>query len=388
LSLRQFAGVSWVVPSIVGLVLALVVVGMHLAALGADPSVFVRAAPPMADPGKVPASLRTLNADQAYDGQFFYRLAVDPLDQRDVGISFDGPSYRHQRLLYPLVVSALALGQEAWVPWLLIGVNVAGLAVLGLLGARYAVAIDRPAWWGIALPLYVGFSYTLARDLAEIVEACLLIGALLAVQTRRIALGAALMALAVLARETAVVLAGALIAAWAWNRLRRTPDFRPSPAATRPSLTAGNALLLLVGSAGAVTYLAVQIALGLRWGVLPTLDGAGNLAAPFSGLRDYLTTTGQLGRLELAWFVTLCGIALLSRAAPVPIRVGLVGYLVLLASLSSMVWAGDAAWLRAATEATLLAWLSLFYAGGRRVVALLVASGVLWPAVARWAIAT
>jgi hypothetical protein len=70
------------------------------------------------------------------------------------------------------------------------------------------------------------------------------------------------------------------------------------------------------------------------------------------------------------------------------VRGALVGYLVLLASLSTMVWQGDVAWLRAATEAAMLAWVSLFHASQRRVLLALTASTALWPAVARWAIAT
>jgi len=356
--------------------LALTVVGLHFSALGADPSVFVRAAPPLADPLKVPSSLHTVNADQAYDGEFFYRLAVDPLLVRDVGINLDGPSYRQQRLLYPLVVAALSLGQEAWVPWLLIAVNVVGLSVLGFLGARYAIATDHPGWWGIAVPLYVGFTYTLARDLSEIVEACLLMAALLALQHKRIAIGAACMGLAVFARETAIIIAVALLLASLWDRV------------VRPHSSDHARAQQLVGCAGLACYVIVQLTLALRWGIAPTAAGAGNLGAPFSGPLHYLTTTGRLGWFEFAWFVTLAGVALVSHGAPTYIRVGLVGYLVLLNSLSSLVWDGDAAWLRAASEASLLAWLALFHAGGRRVLPIFVATGALWPAVARWAIAT
>jgi hypothetical protein len=315
-----------------------------------------------------------MDVDQAYDGEFFYRLAVDPLLVRDVGITLDSPSYRQQRLLYPLLVGALSLGREAWVPWLLIVVNVVGLAVLGFVGARYAVAVNHAAWWGIALPLYVGFTYTLARDLSEIVEVCLLTAMLLAVHRRLFAFGALWMGLAVLARETAVVLAVALLVAWVWDRLRN-PAGRRTP-------------LLLVGSAGVACYLALQTTLGLRWGVLPTLAGAGNLGMPFSGPLYYLSTMGRLGWLEFAWFVTLVAVALVSRGAPLFIRLGLVGYVLMLTNLSALVWNGDAAWLRAASEASLLAWLCLFHAGGRRSLAMFLASGALWPAVARWAIAT
>src|SRR5579859_4373219 len=138
---EQLLRTSAIIPAIAGLVLAVAVVGLHLRALGPDPSVFVRAAPPLADPLRVPHSLQIMRPEQAYDGEFFYRLALDPLLLRDVGITLDGPSYRQQRLLYPILVRDLSLGQDAWVPWLLILVNVAGLTVLGFLGARYAIAL-------------------------------------------------------------------------------------------------------------------------------------------------------------------------------------------------------------------------------------------------------
>jgi hypothetical protein len=360
-----------VVPAIAGLLLAVAVVGLHFEALGADPSVFVRAAPPLADPLRVPSSLHTMNADQAYDGQFFYRLAVDPLLVRDVGITVDGPSYRQQRLLYPLLAGALSLGQEAWVPWLLIVVNVAGLAILGFLGASYAVAIKRDAWWGIALPLYVGFTYTLTRDLSEIVAACLLIATLLAVQRKQIVVAIAMMGLAVLARETAVVLAAALLAAWFWDR-------RKNPSSDRLSIG-------LAGRAGLACFVATQTMLWLMWGGLPAVVDGGNLTLPFWGPLRYLITTGPLGWLEFAWFVILVALAMSSSSAPLHLRFGLTGFLVV---LSVIRWNGDATWLRGASEATLLAWLCLFHVGGRRVPAMLVASGALWPAVARWAIST
>lgn len=55
---------------------------------------------------------------------------------REVGVSLDHPSYRQQRILYPLSVYVVSLGQAAWVPSALILVNLAGLAVLGGLGGR------------------------------------------------------------------------------------------------------------------------------------------------------------------------------------------------------------------------------------------------------------
>src|SRR5579859_7863604 len=133
-------------PAGVGLVLALVVVVGHLWLLGDDFSIFVRTAPPFAQAEKLPPGLHPLDPAQVYDGQFFYRLAIDPSASRDVGISFDHPSYRQQRILYPLIARGLSAGQDAWVPFVLVAINVVGLAVLGALGARFAVECGAPAW--------------------------------------------------------------------------------------------------------------------------------------------------------------------------------------------------------------------------------------------------
>jgi hypothetical protein len=382
---------SVALPGAVGLLLALLVVGLHMAQLGADPSVFVRAAPPFGDPQRVPRSLHLLQPEQVYDGQFFYRLALDPGLSRDVGISLDKPAYRQQRLLYPLLARLLALGQDDWVPTALLALNVFGLGLLGVLGARYALDLGRPAWWGVALPLYAGFAFSLARDLAEIVQGCLLVGSLLAIQRGRPVWAAGLLALAVLTRETAVILAVALLASGLWSRIR--PGFRRGPGADGlMAATASADCSLVAGAAGLGCYLLVQAVLGLRWGAPPLLAGSANLAWPLSGPWQYLLIVGHLGWLEVGWFAALVAAALLTRArgAPIPsaLRLGLLGFVGLLVSLSWLVWSGDAAWLRAGTEACLLAWLVLFHGDPRRVHLAIVATAALWPAVARWAIAT
>jgi hypothetical protein len=126
----------------------------------------------------------------------------------------------------------------------------------------------------------------------------------------------------------------------------------------------------------------------MRWGVAPVVAGSANLATPFSAPGQYLASVGPLGWVELASCVGLVAAALLTRNAPAYLRLALIGYIALLVSLAPAVWAGDAAWLRAATEASLLSWLLLFHAGRRRVLPALIATAALWPFVARWAIGT
>lgn len=361
-------------PPLVGLLLALAIVGGHLWMLGGDASVFVRAAPPFAQPDTGSPSLRLLDPTQAYDGQFFYRLAVDPSATREVGVSLDHPSYRQQRILYPLIVRVLSVGEDAWVPVLLVAVNVAGLAVLGILGSRLAIALKAPGWWGVALPLWVGFSFSLARDLSEIVQSCFLVGTLLAVQRGRWHVAAVLMPLAVLARETAVILAASLLASALFERCaRRAPTHHAWSA----------------GLAGLVCYVGIQAALWARWGTLPLATAsAANLSMPMSAPLRYLSEVGPLGRIEFAAFTLLVVLAILTARVPGYVRLALIGYVVMALCLSTSVWAGDAAWLRATTEAAMLAWVSIFHGGARRAAAAITGAAVLWPAVARWAIGT
>jgi hypothetical protein len=356
------------------LFLALVIVVGHLWMLGDDVSVFVRATPPFAQPDTAPPSLRLLEPAQTYDGQFFYRLAVDPWVSREVGVNLDHPSYRQQRILYPLIVHGLSFGQDTWVPFVLIAVNIAGLAVLGGLGARFAIELGAPGWWGVALPLWAGFTFSLARDLSEIVQACFLVGTLLALQQGRWRLAAAPMALAVLARETAVLLAVAMLAWSVVERVfaRRTPTHHAWYA----------------GAAGLVCYSGLQAVLWGRWGAPPLVTGAANLATPLSAPLRYLSMVGPLGRVEVAFFALLVVLGLRTPSVPGYVRLALVGYVALVLSLSTTVWDGDVAWLRAATEAAMLAWLAIFHARPRRVLIALSATTLLWPAVARWAIGT
>src|ERR1700716_1997885 len=61
----------------------------------------------------------------AYDSQFFYYLALDPVNAR---YYMDANTYRYTRILYPMVARALGLGQPGLIPYTLILVNWLALA--------------------------------------------------------------------------------------------------------------------------------------------------------------------------------------------------------------------------------------------------------------------
>lgn len=65
-----------------------------------DPSAFIIAGDVFIDPSQAPASLLIRQGKSGYDGQFYYRLALDPFNTQpvDYGIHFDLPAYRQQRV--------------------------------------------------------------------------------------------------------------------------------------------------------------------------------------------------------------------------------------------------------------------------------------------------
>ncbi|HXW79559.1 MAG TPA: hypothetical protein VEJ84_08670, partial [Acidimicrobiales bacterium] len=75
-----------------------------------------------------------INAGTGYDGQFYYRLSLDPLEwsRRAFGVQLDNTG-RLERVAYPAIVWVLSAGDPSAVPVVMIVVNVAALGALAAL---------------------------------------------------------------------------------------------------------------------------------------------------------------------------------------------------------------------------------------------------------------
>ena len=146
-----------------------------------------------------------------YDGQFFYRLALNPfnLAHTAYGIRVDRP-YRYMRIGYPWFTWLVSFGQHVLVPGMLVVVNLAAIGAIGYLGGMFARQGGRHALAGLLLPAYFGLLTSLSRDTAEPLAAVCLLGALLAVRARRPVLAGLLLAFGALTRETVMVAVAAL----------------------------------------------------------------------------------------------------------------------------------------------------------------------------------
>src|SRR5262249_9235466 len=85
---------------------------------GFNASSFVTAGATFCNPALAPNSLVISKNSGGYDGQFYYRLALDPFTSKrtDFGVTLDIPSYRHQRILYPFMAWALSAGNTKTSP--------------------------------------------------------------------------------------------------------------------------------------------------------------------------------------------------------------------------------------------------------------------------------
>jgi hypothetical protein len=154
-----------------------------------------------------------------YDGRFSYAIASHPWGSTQ---DLDQPGFRYQRILYPLIVRLLSLGNAGWVPWIMLALNLLavfiGSAVLGELLVRHG----RSAWFALVFFLSLAFLLSVRLDSLEPLTFCLALSGWLAYEKRKILLAIILFALAGLTKEIGLLFPLALIA---WeivrNRWRR-----------------------------------------------------------------------------------------------------------------------------------------------------------------------
>ena len=281
-----------------------------------------------------------------YDGQFYYRLALDPANWHATafGITMD-QSYRYTRIGYPVLAWIFSLGQHQLVPVVLVVINLLAVAVVAMLGGVFARQSGRHALWGLAFAAYFGLVISVGRDTAEpLAEACML-GGLLAYRragpsrTPMYLLAAALFAFGAITRET-ILLAPAAIAV---TRIVAIARRRGTP---------GLADLTWVVPAAVYGLVEVAVHFAVK-GQFPLLANSHrNLTVPFTAMVDALKydiariDTSHLGMYDIALLeyatvgiFILAGLAVLFlTTAPAHERLAFVFFVLQLGLLSSQIW--------------------------------------------------
>ena len=321
---------------------------LKLARVGFDPSLFVVAGDRYSDPHAVPPGLAVLGGSAGYDGQFYYRLALDPLTSQPTafGITFDNPAYRHQRILYPTIVRLVSFGHDRFVAAAMLATNFVFFGALAWFAGSLAQSMGRHALWGLLIVVDPGLLITYSRDLVEVVEVTFVVGSLWQWRRGRPVGATVLLTLAVLTRETAVLVAVAAAVAYTIDAAR--------------GRSAGpirwHCFALPIAALGVV-----QCALFVVWGRFPVSDGGSVLGhLPLTGFTDALPPSllhaRGVARIQIvAWaFVVVASLGFAWQLVRTRARswevVGFVLYGALMASVGPSVWAEDIAFLRVFTH--------------------------------------
>lgn len=267
----------FVTPALVVFLFLSGYLGLVLVRGGGDPLVFARVGDGFREGRPV--------GEEGYDGQFAYFIALDPRPAVVV-THLDVPAYRYQRLLYPLLARALALGQPLVIPWTLVLVNVAAHVTGTLLVERLLILYGASRWYALTYGLWAGLILAVRLDLNEPLCYALVAAGLLAHQHRRIWLAALCIGVALFAKETALLFWAALLVS---DAIARRP---------------GSWFIWL---AAAAPFGFFQLLL-LRWFGAPGLASGGYLATPFEIIPLMgLWRIGAVSLAALALFLVIFG---------------------------------------------------------------------------------
>jgi hypothetical protein len=224
------------------------------------------------------------NGSIGYDGQFVYAIAQDGLEATP---RLDNPPYRLQRILLPLAVGLLSGRRTQVILWLIPLVNWAAISGATYLLAHWLAERRLSPWYALVYAGYVGTLMAFSRNLTEPLMVLLAVAGVVAWHRERPGWAAFWLALAMLAKETALVFVGGVAIHALWQRRY----------SALPWL--GVSLLPL---------LLWQGMLYRRFGVLALTAGPGFELIPLRGILGQLTW--EPGRLSALLLVALPALAL------------------------------------------------------------------------------
>ena len=296
---------------------------------------------------QTPPSLMIADPNSAgYDGQFYYRLALNPFNwsKTAYGITMDEP-YRYTRIGYPLVTWIVSFGQHDLVPVMLIAINLLSVAAMAYFGAIFARDGGRHALWGLLFAAYFGLAVSVGRDTGEPLAEAFMLAGLLAYRRERWVLSGAAFAFAAITRET-ILFAPAAIACVRLVQMarRQARSGWPDVAWIAPAVAYG------------LDELAAKFVLkGYFAQSSLTADTTRNLSTPFAAMFKALRydvthmTASAMGWVDydmleyvtLAIFIAAGLAVIVVTSAPIHERVAFVFFLFELGTLSSQIWSSN-----------------------------------------------
>ena len=220
-----------------------------------------------------PQQTFVFKGELGYDGQQFLSIALDPFLKQDGTIAaLDHPSYRYRRILYPLLGYLLGLGSPELIPYALVGINAIAIALIVGFVTAYFKGHLIPEKRTIGVLAIPGIWIVLSLSTADLLGSLLLVAAIYWEHRHQAKLMAVMVALAILTRETLLILWLALLIN---NIVLKRQKF------ILPLL-----LALIPGLAWHLYILALK---------LPGASGTGNFGLPLVGISQKVISLFQGG---------------------------------------------------------------------------------------------
>lgn len=217
---------AWLVGA-AGLAIGVAVALRLLIPSGMDPTVFLALGDD--SPTQTAYARRLLDEvrtrrDFGHDGRFFFPQANDPwlLEPEQHAAVLDGPVYRSQRMLFPMIAGGFGLFPPGVVVWSMLITNLLAIVLGAFVAARLAVRWGASVWLGLAVPLNIGLIFELDIGGAGIVAYTFALAGLYALVEERVWPASLLFAAAALSREVMIAFAAGVFVLW-WLDGRRLP---------------------------------------------------------------------------------------------------------------------------------------------------------------------
>ena len=170
-----------------------------------DTSVFVVAGTKFAEEAKLPSSIKVYE-NKGYDGQLYFKTALDLFkNEHEDGKSYQISSYRKQRILYPFISWIVAFGKPETLPTAMIVTNCICLIGIWFIFSCICKKFQINLFYSLIPLLYSGFHMSVGRDLAEPMEAFLILGLLFFITNKSSILFCIFATLAFFTKETTIV---------------------------------------------------------------------------------------------------------------------------------------------------------------------------------------
>ncbi len=156
--------------------------------------------------GTLPSNLVVQINRDGYDGQHYYMIATDIFLNR-----ISGASCWYQRILYPALASVFAFGNISLIPWTLLLVNFTAILLGTYIFIRILEGHKSNLNLAYLFALNPGFLSCVIRDLCEPLMVLFILLAIFFLEKKRHGLSSALLALAILTKEMALLIVCALL---------------------------------------------------------------------------------------------------------------------------------------------------------------------------------